>query len=101
MAATVTIGPRGFPFWVKDPDARKDYAIDWSAWLGDATIVDSTWIVPSGLTHDAAEDEFSATVALLWLSGGTKGQRYIVTNRVTASDGSIEDQSIEILIRQK
>jgi hypothetical protein len=79
----------------KDPDAVLWYAIDWSTWLGEATITGSTWEVPTGLTQVGAA-AFTATEAKIKLSGGTAGQRYNVRNRITTSGGETNDHTLVI-----
>ena len=80
----------------KDPDATLDYSIQWSSWLtsGD-TIADAEWVIPAGLT-EAAASSVTSTTATCWLSGGTVGERYVVTCRVTTAGGRIDDRSILI-----
>jgi len=83
----------------KDPDARLDYVIDWSKWLGDDTIVDSEWIVPDGLVLD--DESFTTSKTVVWLTGGTAKTRYEVTNRITTSDGRIDDRTILIYVIER
>lgn len=83
----------------KDPDARLDYMVDWTSWLGDDTITNSTWIVPNGINFEA--DTFTTTTATVWLSGGSLGSSYEVVNRITTDAGRIDDRTITIKIRQK
>lgn len=88
--------------YVKDPQAVLDYACDWSAWLaaeGDtATAID--WTVPDGLTQAraASRDGGKGTV---WLSGGTVGEEYLLTCRITTAAGRIDDRTIRIVIRER
>lgn len=85
----------------KDPDATLEFGRDWSEWLtpnGD-TIVASAWIVPAGLT--VVNESNTATVALVWLSGGTAGQSYVITNRITTAQSRIDDRSIQIVVRDR
>ena len=87
----------------KDPNARKDYGWNWARWLGTDTLVTSTWFLdpstPTGLViEDPTWDTTSTTV---WLSGGTVGESYGVTNRVETTDGRIEDLSFWVVIRQQ
>lgn len=87
--------------YVKDPDAVLDYKVDWADWLaatGDA-IVTSTWLVPAGVTK-TDEDNTTAT-ATIWLSGGTAGSSYQVTNRVTTTQGRTDDRTIQIIVRDR
>jgi len=84
--------------FVKDPDAGKDYAVDWASWLGTDTIAESEWIVPAGLTQ--GEDSHTTTKATVWLSGGTDQARYVVTNRITTAAGRTEDQSFIVIVSE-
>lgn len=83
----------------KDPQAVLPYSINWTTWLGGETITASTWTVAEGITKDS--DSFSGTVAIIWLSGGTAGTDYLVTNHVTTDGGREDDRSILILVRQR
>lgn len=82
----------------QDPDAHKDWSVDWSAWLEDGeTITVSTWVT-DGLTLDA--ESKSDTKATVWVSGGVVGGRYSVTNRVVTSLGRSDDRSLHFMIEQ-
>lgn len=85
---------------VKDPDAVLDFGWSWAAWLatGDQ-IVTSTWIVPEGITKDSESN--TTTTAIVWLSGGTAGQQYRVTNRITTSQGRTDDRSIVLYVQDR
>lgn len=90
--------------WIeKDPNAVLDYAVDWGAplnsWLAGETIASVAWTVPAGLTQGAASN--TNTVAQVRLSGGTVGQTYTVTCRITTSTGQIEDRSFRVVIRER
>ena len=85
--------------FVKDPDAKLDYKVDWEEWLDGDTISASTWTVPTGLTQVSAS--FSTTTATVWLSGGTAGGSYQVVNRVTTAAGRIDDRTITIRVLEK
>ncbi len=82
----------------KDKDAVQDFVLDWSKELASAsdTIATSTWTVPTGIT--LASSSNTTTTATAWLSGGTLGAKYIVTNRIVTAGGRSEDASIEITI---
>lgn len=84
----------------KDPDDVLDYQVDWSGRLptGD-TISTSTWIVPAGLTKDS--DSTSTKTTTIWLSGGTAGSTYSVTNRVVTTGGRTMDASVTLRLREK
>lgn len=86
--------------FTKDPNAVLDYIIDWTEWLGIGdTIKTSTWTVPTGLTKDS--DSKTTTTATVWLSGGTAGQEYMVTNSIETISGRKEDRSFNIVVAQR
>ena len=85
--------------FTKDPNAVLDYSVDWTRWLAGDQIAASEWIIPSGLTKMA--DSKTSTSATVWLSGGTAGQWYIVTNRITTAAGRTEDRSFTIRVEER
>jgi hypothetical protein len=86
----------------KDPDELLDYEIDWAARLAGDTISASEWILPVGIVKDAgAGDTHTDTSAVIWLSGGTLGESFVLTNRIDTAGGRIMDQSVSIKIRSK
>lgn len=87
--------------FTKDPNSVLDYQRDWSDWLAtvDDTIATSTWIVPPGLTKGA--ESKTDTTATVWLSGGTVGTSYDVTNRITTAGGRTDDRTFRISIRER
>ena len=85
--------------FIKDPSARKDYTVDWTAWLDDDTIDAVEWMVPSGITQTSASN--TTTAATVWLSGGTHGSEYAVVCQITTAGGRIDQRSIPIRIREQ
>ena len=85
--------------FAKDPNAVLDYTIDWTRWLASDQIATSQWLVPVGLTKMA--DSKTASSATVWLSGGTAGQSYTVTNRITTSAGRTEDRSFIAKVEER
>lgn len=84
----------------KDPDATLDFGCDWAEWLSDGeTLVGSTWDVPAGLTSTNAD--YSATLAVVWLSGGAAGSTYRVVNHVTTSAGRVDERSIFVHVEER
>ena len=82
--------------FLKDQNAILDYRIDWSLWLDGDTISTSTWTLESGITK--ATDTFTDTITTIWLSGGTLGTTYTVSNRITTANGRTEDRTIEVSV---
>jgi hypothetical protein len=81
--------------FVKDPDAVLDYKMDWADWLNSTdTIIASSWVAGTGLTVDSNTN--SGTYTTVWLSGGTAGSTYLVTNSIETSEGRQDDRTIMI-----
>lgn len=86
--------------FLKDPDAVLDYGFDWSDWLADEEIIsESTWTVEDGITKDS--DSKTNTVTTIWLSGGSAGVEYIMTNHIVTSDGREDDRSFRVKIIER
>lgn len=97
--------------FIKDPDETLDFRISWAdsgandgsstdtGWLIGDTIVTSTWIVPAGITE--VSESNNNTDAWIFLSGGTLGEKYRLTNRITTAQGRTADRSITIEIASK
>jgi hypothetical protein len=84
----------------KDPDAFLDYGIDWTDWLEDGdTIAASTWVVSAGVT--SSSPSFTDTTTTVWIAGGTVGETYALTNRVTTAAGRIDDRTLTIRVKQR
>lgn len=84
---------------LKDPASVLDYKVEWSTWLADDTIDTSSWTVPTGITKDS--DTHTTTAATIWLSGGTVGETYKLTNRITTAGGRTDERSFTISIRER
>jgi hypothetical protein len=101
------------PSITKDPDAVLDYKMAWKDWLDGDTIATSTWTIPTGLTGSSQAINSGATVTIegivhpvssvttTWLTGGTAGLRYRVTNRVVTAGGRTDDRSFDVIIADK
>lgn len=82
-----------------DPTAVLDYAITWASWLQTGeTITASTWAVPAGITQTTPAPSFTATTTTIWLTGGTIGATYRLTNHVTTSGGRQDERSFDVTI---
>lgn len=93
----------------KDPDARLDYAWDWSAWLVESeTIIDHdvtavsggmTVDEPDGVAIDGTDEDDGIVTA--WVSGGITGTSARLTCHVVTSDGREDDRTRTITIRER
>lgn len=83
----------------KDPRELLDYRIEWSPRLDSDVIVTSSWVaVPSDLT--VVRDEFSKRTTTVWVSGGTDGTTYTLTNTITTVKGRTEISTVSLPVQQ-
>jgi hypothetical protein len=84
----------------KDPDARLDYAYDWTAWLEeDETIESYTFDVAQGDVEVDADAELDGVVTA-WLIGGTVGKAKVTCHIVT-SVGREDDRTMSITVKER
>lgn len=88
--------PAGWQMPDKDPGSTVDYEIDLTKLLSGDTIAGSSWTADPGITLGAMN--FSATTVTVWLSGGTVGMMYRVTNTVTTAGGRTIVRSFLVLV---
>jgi hypothetical protein len=87
----------------KDPSARLDYTIDWSAWLTEGdTIASVEWTAAPGITIGSSSyaPTRTATTATVWLEGGTAEGIYRVACRITTDEGRIDERSFDVRVRE-
>ena len=92
----------------KDPDSYLDYSIDWSDWLdGGDTLSTSTWTIEA-ITGDAAplatdSDTLntSLSIATIFLSAGTAGNHYTVTNEIVTTNGLTDQRYFRIFVKER
>jgi hypothetical protein len=91
------------PIWdrTKDPDEVVDYDLDWSAEIGDDTIVSSQWFPTKAAGLTINSNAFDDTATKVWLSGGTIGETATLTNRVSTAGGRTLEQSCRLPIRER
>ena len=93
----------------KDPDSIVDYGRNWGGsegWLNDSeTIGTSIWIItsddeeiPTLIEESKGFDSISTSI---WLSGGTPGLKYKLTNRILTSDNRLEDRTGILTVEEK
>ena len=85
--------------FVKDPQATTDYSIDWTAPLTAAgdTIATSSWTTDAGVA--IAKSTYTGYVATAFVSGGTVGSSYSVTNTITTAGGLTLAQNFIVKIQ--
>jgi len=83
--------------YIADPGAVLDYVMDWTSWLSvGETISASSWVVGTGITQTTPAPSFTTTKATIWLTGGTAGTTYTVTNHITTSAGRQNERSFTV-----
>lgn len=87
---------------VKDPAAVLDHGMDWTDELDDGETISgepSVIAFPAGLTIAAVN---AANGIVNWrVSGGTAGQAYIATCRITTSTGRVLELSVRYPVRER
>jgi hypothetical protein len=91
-------------YYLKDPQSRVDYAIDWAdGYLDGQAIAASQWAVSpaeaGGIEVDEASFDLGRTAATL--TGGVSGHIYRVSNRVTMTDGRYDERSILLRVEPR
>jgi hypothetical protein len=83
----------------KNPNADLDYSIDWTAWLAGDTISTSAWTIPSdsGIVGHT-QTILTGNHTITWLSGGTPGGPYRITNRIVTAGARTDERSLEVTI---
>lgn len=90
--------------YLKDPQARIDYAIDWgAAYLDGQVIAASEWRVEpeedGGAIVEIGSFDLNRTAATV--SGGLPGRVYRIGNRVTLSDGRSDERSLTVRVEDR
>ena len=84
----------------KDPDEVLDYQFDWSEWLQSGeTISTSTWEVETGITKDS--DTNTTTTTTIYLSSGTDGETYTITNTIETNVSRTAVRSAEVVVEDR
>ena len=114
----------GFRWPNKDPDETLDYSVDWSRFLGSATIASAVWSVKttsyttkttlaagqdlntasSGASTDTIQNTAqsnTSAVATINIAGGTNNEEYTFFCTMTDSTGSIAERSIKLRVRER
>lgn len=85
---------RGVTRQTKNASAVLDYTINWAGWLGTDQIASAEWYYPAGITAVNATATTAATT--VWLSGGTPGLVYRVSNRIWTSGGRVDVRHLDV-----
>lgn len=92
---------------IKDPGERLNFGIDYADEMaadGETSLASSTWSVstPTGLTVESLAPYapyISTTFAMVWVSGGTDGVNYVLTNTAVGANAAAHRYVKSIVIR--
>lgn len=98
----------------KDKDEVLDYSVDWSRWLGAATISTVSWFIDNASGVKTAFTNGSVvnclqnvtatntnTVATINLGLGTNNVEYKIYCRITDNTGSIAERTVKLRIKEQ
>jgi hypothetical protein len=88
----------------KDPEEVLDYTIDWTDRLSDDTITVSEWAMSEDNEDELLIEDsnlISGETTVIWLSAGTLGVTYSLTNHITTAAGREMDQTVRLKIKAK
>jgi len=87
------------PIIVKDPQSLLDYAVDWTDWLGTDDIISVVWTVQQGIQKIRESNDLKT--AKIELSGGSVGEVYSISCRITTGESRVDERTFRVHIRQK
>lgn len=93
--------------YAKQPSEHKDYDITYGDWLGGTG--DTLDVIETFVDCLTSPDDVALQITLvqntlntvkLWVGGGTSGQQYKVTIRVTTSGGRIDESELVFNVKE-
>jgi len=85
----------------KDPRATLDCSVDWTEWLAGDTITASQWSISGGSELSITNTSNTASIATVWLTGGTAGKSYRVSNVITTAAGRTDARTLIINVEER
>lgn len=82
---------------VKHPDDTRTVSVDWTDFIGAASISSTAWAVATGLTLGTTSSSGNVRSALV--SGSKEGCDYLVGCKVTLNTGEIKEQTVLLKVR--
>jgi hypothetical protein len=82
----------------KDPGARLDYYLDWTAFLAGDTIVTSIWVATGGVVT-LSEEGILGSFTRVWVDGGLAGELIDLTNHITTTEGREDEGTLRLILR--
>ena len=97
----------------KDPDETLDYSVDWSRYLGSASITSVTWyvdnatgtktLIPAGAVVNGIQNvaqTISGKVATINLGLGTNNTEYKFYCNISDSTGTVTERTIKLRVKE-
>jgi hypothetical protein len=91
-----------------DPDATLDYTMDWSDWLSSGDPLDTVIWRVSTITGDPAPMTLGSNttntitgVSTVLVSGGSAGNVYTLTCRITTDNGLIDERFFRLFAKNR
>ena len=87
--------------FVKTPNEKKDYTVDWSADLATGETISSSdfEVVGSPASLTLSGETNDNTTATVLTEGGDAGEKYQIRNTVTTSQGNVIESIIEVRVQ--
>lgn len=84
----------------KQPSETQDYDIDFTEYLADLGDTASSHVViaDAGITINTST--LTAGVVKVWVAGGTDGQKYKITARITTAGTRVREAEITIAVKE-
>lgn len=90
----------------KDPQSTLDYSIDWTDWMPTGQQIDSSSWTISTVSGDSAPLASSSTtfnasddLTTVFLTAGTAGNKYTVTNTITTDSGLTDERYFRVFVK--
>ena len=90
----------------KDPAENLDYSVDWSPALKTGeSVTASSWVITPKTVGDTTLltgiTSFGTNGTTIWLSAGTDGGQYDVTNTVVTNQARTFERTFRIILQQR
>jgi len=85
----------------KDPNAVLDFQFDWSAWLSSGETITASIYLFESATLELFDESIDGGFTTFWARGGAAGEVVQITNRITSSEGRIDDWTRPLRLKER
>jgi hypothetical protein len=89
------------PDRAKDPDEVRDYVINWVSRVGADPIITSVWAISNGAGLTILSNSYTVQTTTVWLSAGTDGITYTLTNTITTQGGRVLQEAFKLRVKSQ